>query len=950
LVHRNQRPSRRGAAVLMIAVLISQAGFTSTGGGDCNGNGQSDDLEWQTVLSESFEAGLPQAWSASGLWHVTDQCAPTTTCDGTSFAYFGVDGVCNFETGSTIAGDLVSPPIDIPASATSAELVFCSTYDAEGGAYDLALVWVNGVPVDVVSDDGIQLEWVTRTVDLSAFIGQQVTLRFEFDSVDFIFNFNRGWQVDRVHVRARGIDCNGNGTPDLCDVFTGSSADCNGDGVPDECEEDCNANGFPDDCDVVSGTSLDCDGNGVPDECDPDCNANGVPDICDLAASTSFDCNLNGVPDECDTALGASADCNSNSIPDECEVAGLLLEESFEAGLPADWFASGLWHVTDQCSPPSTCDGTSHAYFGQNGTCTFATGSAEAGVLVAPPVSLPGSLLSAQLEFCSAHQGESYLDVFDLAIVTVNGIPVDIVSDDPAQLDWEVRSIDLTSYIGQSVVIQFEFDSRDQFENDFLGWQIDRVRVTATSALDCNQNDVTDECDISSGTSQDCNANGLPDDCELAGNDCDANGVPDECDTDCNTNGTPDACEAIMDCNANGLPDECELSGNDCDANGVPDECDTDCNTNGIPDACEAITDCNANGLPDECELSGNDCDANGVPDECDADCNTNGTPDACEAITDCNANGLPDECELSGNDCDANGVPDECDADCNSNGTPDACEAITDCNANGLPDECELSGNDCDANGVPDECDADCNSNGTPDACEAITDCNANGLPDECELSGNDCDANGVPDECDADCNTNGTPDACEAITDCNTNGLPDECDIAQGSSPDLDGNGTPDECQLAIAFCFGDGSGAPCPCGNTGGPGKGCANSFGAGAQLSAGGSNSVSADDLTFLCTGLIPHKSSMLFSGTLQENGGLGLTLGDGLRCAGGSLSRIQVTLPDSFGVASWGPGYAAGEGWSSGDTRFFQIWYRDTVGGPCLSGFSVSSGLAVTFAP
>ncbi len=746
------------AGALLIALSVPSAS-AAAGAGDCNSNGIPDDQEAQILLSESFESGLPASWSADGLWHVSGQCAPSSTCDGSSFAYFGLDGACNFDTGATVLGTLTSPTFVVPASAGSAQLVFCSAYGGEGDAFDTAKVYANGIQVDVASDDGLQPDWVTRTADLTAFIGQPVELSFVFDSVDFLFNINTGWQVDRVLVNAYDVDCNGNGVADVCDVFSGSSLDCNSNGVPDECEADCNNNGIPDACDVSNTTSLDCDGNGVPDECQTDCNANGIPDDCDLNSGASLDCNGNGIPDDCDTFSGSSADCNFNSVPDECEVAGLLLDESFEAGLPASWFSSGLWHVTTQCAPLNACDGVSHAYFGQDGVCTFDTGASESGVLVSPTITLQPSLLSAELSFCSAHQGESYLDVFDQAIVTINGIPVDVVSDDPASLDWQVRTVNLASFIGSDIVIQFEFDSRDQFENDYLGWQIDSVRVTASTSLDCNQNDVTDDCDISSGTSQDCNSNGLPDECELAGNDCNANGIPDECDTDCNSNGTPDACETITDCNTNGVPDECELAGNDCDSNGIPDDCDTDCNSNGTPDVCEVITDCNSNGLPDECELAGNDCNANGIPDECDTDCNSNGLPDACESITDCNTNGVPDECELSGNDCNSNGIPDECDTDCNSNGTPDDCESITDCNTNGIPDECELAGNDCNVNGIPDECDTDCNSNGVPDACESITDCNTNGVPDECELAGNDCNSNGIPDECDTDCNANGTP-----------------------------------------------------------------------------------------------------------------------------------------------------------------------------------------------
>ncbi|MCA9218822.1 MAG: hypothetical protein KDA71_00765, partial [Planctomycetales bacterium] len=86
----------------------------------------------------------------------------------------------------------------------------------------------------------------------------------------------------------------------------------------------------------------------------------------------------------------------------------------------------------------------------------------------------------------------------------------------------------------------------------------------------------------------------------------------------------------------------------------------------------------------------------------------------------------------------------------------------------------------------------------------------------------------------------------------DCNQNGVPDDLDVADGTSQDQDGNGIPDECAggvVGTAFCFGDGSGSFCPCGNNGNAGEGCANSTGVGAILFGTGSDSVSADDLVF-----------------------------------------------------------------------------------------------------
>jgi hypothetical protein len=147
---------------------------------------------------------------------------------------------------------------------------------------------------------------------------------------------------------------------------------------------------------------------------------------------------------------------------------------------------------------------------------------------------------------------------------------------------------------------------------------------------------------------------------------------------------------------------------------------------------------------------------------------------------------------------------------------------------------------------------------------------------------------------------------------------------------------------------YCFGDGSVTPCPCGNPGAAGEGCANSTGSGATLAAGGSASVFADDLIFDAAGLVPTQPALLFSGLNAVNGGAGVVFGDGLRCAGGSVQRLGVQNSDSAGGATWGPGLAPNGGWVAGDTRRFQAWYRDPVGSPCGFTFNLSHGVEVTF--
>jgi hypothetical protein len=52
---------------------------------------------------------------------------------------------------------------------------------------------------------------------------------------------NVTWQdTAAVTITYQGeLDCNGNGTPDACDIASGDSADSNGNGIPDECESGC---------------------------------------------------------------------------------------------------------------------------------------------------------------------------------------------------------------------------------------------------------------------------------------------------------------------------------------------------------------------------------------------------------------------------------------------------------------------------------------------------------------------------------------------------------------------------------------------------------------------------------------------------------------------------------------------------------------------------------------
>lgn len=132
--------------------------------------------------------------------------------------------------------------------------------------------------------------------------------------------------------------------------------------------------------------------------------------------------------------------------------------------------------------------------------------------------------------------------------------------------------------------------------------------------------------------------------------------------------------------------------------------------------------------------------------------------------------------------------------------------------------------------------------------------------------------------------------------------------------------------------ASCFGDGTGTPCPCGNSGTAGNGCANSsFATGGNLAASGQSSISADTLVLTASN-IPGPG-LFFQGTSTFGGGLGIPFGDGLLCSGGTIVRLGVVFPTGSSASYPGgltPGPISTMGSNTpGDVRNYQCWYRDS---------------------
>lgn len=151
-------------------------------------------------------------------------------------------------------------------------------------------------------------------------------------------------------------------------------------------------------------------------------------------------------------------------------------------------------------------------------------------------------------------------------------------------------------------------------------------------------------------------------------------------------------------------------------------------------------------------------------------------------------------------------------------------------------------------------------------------------------------------------------------------------------------------------VAYCFGDGSGSACPCNNEALVESGCANSTGSGAVLTARGSASITAADLVLSASGLVANQAGLYFQADHRIHGGEGSTFGDGLRCAGGGVIRLQLVPADPLGESSTTIDVAAEGMASAGETRHCQLWYRDPSNSPCASTFNLSNGLSITWQP
>lgn len=266
-----------------------------------------------------------------------------------------------------------------------------------------------------------------------------------------------------------------------------------------------------------------------------DCNVNCVPDATDIAGLDSFDCNGNSVPDECEQGV-SPCDCNGNGVNDVIDVANETSPDCNENGHP------------DECDVVENialdCDGGP-------------VGNEAGGELI----------FGTTCMFCHNVDGSSGIgDPFPCG----GPCPGPNIRNKSRRQIWN-KLLPPTNHPGGA---HPEFSQQDFADLEaFLAdggsrGRPDLVLDSCQTLADCDNDTISDGCELEAATQVDADYDGLPDSCEsgCGAADGDVNG-----DTFLNGLDLDPFVSGIL-----GTPSQSELCHGDFSANGVLDVADVD--------------------------------------------------------------------------------------------------------------------------------------------------------------------------------------------------------------------------------------------------------------------------------------------------------------------------------------------------------------------------------------
>ena len=166
--------------------------------------------QWIVEFFDDVENGGGK-WTISSdprnLWHITQHRYHSSDHSW----YYGQEGVWNYRTGHNRNwGRITSVSIDLTSSTiTSATLRFWTWWQIEhgfGSDWDRMEVYVstNGgaswTRIWRRDSDDPDMNWHEEIIDISGYVGNNIVIRFSFDTVDGLYNNYEGWYVDDIYV------------------------------------------------------------------------------------------------------------------------------------------------------------------------------------------------------------------------------------------------------------------------------------------------------------------------------------------------------------------------------------------------------------------------------------------------------------------------------------------------------------------------------------------------------------------------------------------------------------------------------------------------------------------------------------------------------------------------------------------------------------------------------
>ena len=207
-----------------------------------------------------------------------------------------------------------------------------------------------------------------------------------------------------------------------------------------------------------------------------------------IASLPSFDCG-----DDVSfwfSAMGSAGDVafspfNYEDAPYAIAVGEIIKEliaiEAFADGIPAGWNADSLWNATSQCAPSGSCGEAPFMYFGIESSCNYDDGSTVSGELYSEVFQFDDDVLEVEVSFCYGLETEN-LGAYDQASVYANG---EFVAELEESIDWSTYNFVATPDSSGQLQLAWGFDSIDDVYNEYRGYHIDNVHITAIR-IDCN--------------------------------------------------------------------------------------------------------------------------------------------------------------------------------------------------------------------------------------------------------------------------------------------------------------------------------------------------------------------------------------------------------------------------------------------------------------------------------